>query len=736
MFENDQWARLLLGFVDEARDTASQAEALVLQLEQAPEDGQIVDELFRHMHTFKGTAGLFDLKPIVRFAHRIENVLAEVRQGQLRLDSRMMALLLGGLDEIVSMIELIDAQTGELPVDDVHQAELLSAFDALTGRTEEPLGMVAPELAPCSADQQSTSTDRLWLVSLRFEEHAFKRGLDPLALLHALGRLGNVEQIDTLDDRLPGLTGMDPERCYLGFEIRLRSAASKTQIEGLFEFVQPLCHLTVRLDADAAVIQESEKPEEGGSNQDTRIGHILLNTGALTAAQLEQGLAIQQRPASLRPPLGTVLVEEGLVPAQQVSDALDMQHQARQRRASDAVGVRVTAQKLDQLVDLVGELVTSAAGAKASIDGADLAGGAEQLCTVSQHIASLRETALGLRMVEVGETFSRFHRVVRDVSEQLQKTIHLDIRGADTEVDKLIIDRLADPLMHLVRNAIDHGIEPADERRQAGKSAQGRVRLVARQESGMVVIEVSDDGRGLDWDQIRRRAVQLELIDAYGGVDQRELRAVMFSPGFTTTSMVSELSGRGVGLDVVRKVITDLRGEIDVESVLGAGTLFRIRVPLSLSIIDGFQFSVGAEQFVVPLETVLECQEWLGPSWQTHGSFIRHGRSRPCIDLASLFGGRTTPSGGRRNALVVSYGSEVGALIADDLCGELQTVVKPLGPIFRHLPGISGATVLGSGQIALVLDVAHLFHNVARYVEAGSSSPSAKITEPKHRAED
>ncbi|AHL75373.1 chemotaxis protein CheA [Stutzerimonas stutzeri] len=733
MFQNDQWTRLLLGFVDEARDTASQAEALVLQLEQAPNDGQVVDELFRLMHTFKGTAGLFDLKPIVRFAHRIENVLAEVRHGQLRLDPRVMALMLGGLDEIVSMIELIDADTGELPVDDVHQAELLSAFDALTGVTEEPMGIVATGVAPVPADQQVTEPDRLWLISLRFDERAFIQGLDPQALVQALGRLGSIKQIDTLNDELPVLADMDPERCYLGLEIQLQSAASKPEIESLFDFVRPLCRFVVRLASDAPSIPASV---DDASSQDTRIGHILLNSGALTAAQLAQGLAIQQRPAALKPSLGSVLVEEGLVPAQQVNDALDLQHQTRQRRAYEGSGVRVAAQKLDQLVDLVGELVTSAAGVKASIDRDDLAEGAEHLCTVSQHIASLRETALGLRMVEVGETFSRFHRVVRDVSEQLHKEIHLDIRGADTELDKLIIDRLADPLTHLVRNAIAHGIEPAQERGRGGKPVQGRVRLAARQESGVVIIEVSDDGRGLDWDKIRRRAVQLGLIDAHREVDQRELRSLIFSPGFSTASTVSELSGRGVGLDVVREVVTDLRGEIEVESVRGAGTLFRIRVPLTLAIINGFQFSVGTQHYVVPLETVLECQEWLGPTGQIHGSFARHGRSRPCIDLASLFDGRTASNGARRNALVVSYGSEVGALIADDLYGELQTVVKPLGPIFRNLPGISGATVLGSGEIALVLDVAHLFHNIAQYIEAGSPNPSAKITEPEHHAEE
>lgn len=727
MFENDQWARLLLGFVDEARETARTAEALLLQLERAPDDAQAVDELFRLMHTFKGTAGLFDLKPIVRFAHRIENVLSEVRSDRLDLDPRVMTLMLGGLDEIVSMIELIDAQTGELPVDDVHQAELLAAFDATTGVREEPSGMHLPALSPALPVELMVQGDRKWQISLRFDEGAFVQGIDPLALVQALSRLGTIVHIDTLDGQLPTLSEMNPERCYLGLVIHLQTAASEAQIESQFDFVRPFCHVTIRPRAGAG--------QDDASSEDTRLGHLLLSSGALTAAQLAQGLAMQQRPAALNAPLGAVLIEEGLVPADQVRDALDVQQQTRQRRAQDASGIRVPAHKLDQLVELVGQLVISTAGAQASVERGGFSEGVERLSAVSQHVASLRETALGLRMVEIGESFSRFQRVVRDVSEQLHKDILLDIRGADTELDKLVIDRLADPLTHLVRNAIAHGIEPAAERLQAGKRAQGRLRLSARQESGMVVIEVSDDGRGLDWEQIRRRAVELDMIEAHRDVDQHALRSLIFAPGFSTASQVSELSGRGVGLDVVRGVITDLRGEIEVESRRGAGTLFRIRVPLTLAIINGFRFSIGEEHFVVPLETVLECQEWHGPAEQVQGSFNRHGRLLPCIDLAVLFS-CSASTNARRNALVVSYGSEIGALVVDELHGELQTVVKPLGPIFRDLPGVSGATILGCGRIALVVDVAHLFHTVMQHGDACAPRAAAKPPEPEHRAEE
>lgn len=727
MFENEQWARLLLGFVDEARESVRTAETLLLQLERAPDDAQAVEELFRLMHTFKGTAGLFDLKPIVQFTHRLENVLSDIRLGRLGLDPPVVRLMLDGLDEIVSMIELIDAQSGELPVDEVHQAELLAAFDAMTGARNAPL-LHPTGVSPACLSEALAPASRLWHLSLRFDEGAFAQGIDPLALVEALNRLGTIMLIDTLDGPLPAMAEMDPERCYLGLDVQLQSTASKAQIQDHFEFVRPFCLVTVR-------------PEPGGTDddaadEDTLIGHLLLSSGALTLAQLSQGLAAQQRPAAFKAPLGAVLIEEGLVPAERVRDALQMQQHVRQRRAQEGRGIRVAAHKLDQLVELVGQLVISTAGAQASAELSGFSEGVERLCAVSEHVALLRETALGLRMVEIGESFSRFQRVVRDVSNQLHKDIALEIQGADTELDKLVIDRLADPLTHLVRNAITHGIEPAAERQRAGKTAQGRLRLCARQESGVVVIEVSDDGQGLDWEKIRRRAVELDLIEPHSDVDQRELRALIFTQGFSTAGQVSELSGRGVGLDVVRGVITDLRGEIEVESRRGAGTLFRIRVPLTLTIINGFRFSVADEHFVVPLETVLECQEWNGPNGQLHGSFSRHGRLLPFIDLAVLFNGCSPRRDARRNALVVSCGSEIRGLVVDELHGELQTVVKPLGPIFRHLPGISGATVLGCGQIALVLDVAHLFQTVTQHADACAPQLAASPPRPTHRAEE
>jgi len=334
---------------------------------------------------------------------------------------------------------------------------------------------------------------------------------------------------------------------------------------------------------------------------------------------------------------------------------------------------------------------------------------------VQQHVEQIRERALKLRMVEVGETFNRFHRVVRDVSQALDKQIALTISGGDTELDKTLIDRIADPLAHLVRNAIDHGIEAPAERRAAGKPEQGQLRLNAYHDSGMIVLEIQDDGRGLNTAKIREKAIARGMLDSDSPMSEQDIHLLIFEAGFSTAEQVSNLSGRGVGMDVVRSAIDQLRGVIEIDSRAGHGCTFRIRLPLTLAIIDGFLVSVGEEHFVIPLDMVTECME--APANQAEqGHLNLRGRPLPCIDLQPHFG---LPRSAcvRRNIVVVSQGRQHAGLIVDQLHGELQTVIKPLGQLFQHLSGISGSTILGSGQVALILDIPSLFRQSQQRAE-------------------
>jgi len=724
MLDEAQWSQLLQSFIEEARDLSKQAEEYLLLLDQSPTDEDAINGLFRAMHTLKGSAGLFTLTPLVRFTHHLENMLMEVRDGERSLTSDLISLMLRCLDEINSMLELVDVQSGELPVDETHQHQLLGA---LANRSGQQIALTTPAAAEPCRHPVTTDCDAegAWHISLRFHADLLRNGFDPAAFVRYLGRLGEIPHLVTLDEQIPAFADMDPESCYLGLEIALVSEASKAEIEEVFEFIRDFCTLRIlppALNDYLKLIHELPETDE-------RIGQILIASGLLTEHELAQGLALQAEAVELRPSLGAVLVEEGMVPPQVVNAALAKQQSARERPAQENSQIRVAAHKLDELINLVGELVISAAGAQLHAQLQGSSDCIESAQTVNQHVEAIREAALKLRMIEIGDTFNRFHRVVRDVSQQLGKNIRLNIRGADTELDKSVIDKLADPLTHLVRNAIDHGIEPAEQRAAAGKPVEGHLNLNAYHESGMIVIEVADDGHGLNTERIREKAIARGLIDAQASLSEPDIHMLIFAAGFSTAESVSDLSGRGVGMDVVRSAIDALRGTIEIDSRRGQGCTFRIRLPLTLAIIDGFLVSLGDEYFVVPLDMVTECLELDDAlNGSKYGYLSLRGKPLPCIDLAAHFG--LPPSQDRRrNILVVTLGRQQAGLVVDRLHGELQTVIKPLGLLFQHLQGISGSTILGSGQIALILDIASLFRQLQNSVEGLTAD--SRPTQPR-----
>jgi two-component system chemotaxis sensor kinase CheA len=386
---------------------------------------------------------------------------------------------------------------------------------------------------------------------------------------------------------------------------------------------------------------------------------------------------------------------------------------ARDRRAGSEESrfIRVRADKLDHLIDLIGELVIASSGAQVAAQQERSTRFGEAAQRIHDLVQEARDGALGLRMVPIGETFSRFQRVVRDVSKELGKDVALQITGGDTELDKSMVETIADPLMHLVRNSLDHGLETAEDREAAGKPGQGTLALHAYHESGNVIIEVSDDGRGLNRDRILAKAVERELVSPDSVLDDEQVYRLIFEPGFSTAAQVTNLSGRGVGMDVVKRNVESLRGQIKVASTPGRGATMQIRLPLTLAIIDGFLTQVAGVSYVLPLEIVAECIETppgfaLGERGAC-GCFDLRGEVVPYIDLRRCFG-HDGPRPTRQSLIVVhSTDSRIGLLV-DRLLGEYQTVIKPLGSIFQHLEGIAGSTILGSGEVALILDVASL----------------------------
>lgn len=701
----------------------------LLRLEDCPTDEEAINAVFRAAHTIKGSAGLFGLDDIVAFTHDVESVLDRVREGTLSFSGDMVGVMFRCRDHMGELLVLISNESklgGALR----HEGEQLSALlrrhlgDSHTlavqpGVPRQQQDDAFDEGALLdNAPHDNALNDDNWHISLRFAAEVLQNGMDPASFIRYLNTLGEITQIETLFDTLPLAEQMNPELCYLGFEIRFRGDVAKSTIESIFDFVREDCALRIlqpgsKVSDYLQLIQEL--PEE-----DLRLGDLLVKVGAITQRELERGLATQQNSVSFEHgtgPLGSILVEQHAVQPELVDAAVARQQDVRHRQNQESRLIRVHADKLDSLINLVGELVIANAGVGLlAAQGKDTSM-IEAHSDVSRLVEDIRDEAMRLRMVEIGETFNRFRRVVRDVARELGKDIALTISGADTELDKSVVERIADPLTHLVRNAVDHGIESAAERLAAGKPAQGQLHLNAFHESGSIIIEVSDDGGGLDRERILTKAIAKGLVSPGDNLSDREICNLIFEAGFSTSDTVSNLSGRGVGMDVVRRNIQALRGTVEIDTQQGVGSIFRLRLPLTLAIIDGFLMGVGEDHYVVPLDMVVECVELQVGSDAQQGYINLRNEALPLLLVRQHFG---LPEAARRrqNVVVVNDGGRKAGLVVDDLKGELQAVVKPLGNMFEQLRGISGSTILGSGEVALMLDVPVLLQQATRQAGA------------------
>lgn len=705
-------------FHAESRGLLTEMEAALMHLEREPGDAEAINAVFRAAHTIKGSAGLFGLDGIVGFTHHLETLLVQVRDGSLALDPELISLLLQGGDHISHLLDALETDAAAAALPDEAMAasgrELVRRLQAAGGGTGFALQADRAPSVESAADGECLSGDELWHLSLRFSLGVLQEGFDPASFIHHLGTLGRVVQISTLADALPALDQMDPECCYLGFEIRFASRASKAEIEAVFEFVSQDCTLRI-LPPDSRVEDYLRLMNDLPADR-LRLGEILVACGALTEHELRRALDEQSHESheqGRHHPLGEILVEEGAVQPELVHGAIGRQNELRQRQSLEGKLIRVHADKLDALINRVAELtIASASVGVLALRNNDRAL-REAVSIMSRLTEDVRDGAMRLRMVEIGETFNRFRRLVRDVSIEVGKDIELHIAGAETELDKSLVDRIGDPLTHLVRNAIDHGIEAAPLRLQRGKPAAGRLDLRAYHEAGLIVIEVADDGAGLDRARILAKAAQHGLIEAGAELNDQQVWALIFEPGFSTAEQVSQLSGRGVGMDVVKRSIEALRGSIEIDSRAGVGAVFRIRLPLTLAIIDGFLMAVGDAHYVVPLDTVLECVE-LSPGSQDYVNL--RGEVLPLLRIRRHFGLEQRQLR-RENIVVVQIGGRKAGLVVDQLKGEFQAVIKPLGPLLDGLPGISGSTILGTGEVALMLDIPALINQAS--CEAG-----------------
>jgi two-component system, chemotaxis family, sensor kinase CheA len=694
-------------FFEESRGLLTDMEAALIHLEQVPSDPEAINAVFRAAHTIKGAAGLFGLDEIVLFTHHLETLLVLVREGTLSLDSDLVGLLLQSGDHVGHLLDAMAA--GGLRTDAlVHKEQQLLAQLQLACGAVGGAVQVASLPKIDFNNPESLNSNELWHLSLRFSPGVMQQGFEPASFIHHLCTLGRIVQISTLTHALPSLNELNPENCYLGFEIRFASNASKSEIEGVFEFVSDDCELRI-LPPDSLVEDYLRLIDELPADR-MLLGEILLACGAVTDQELQRALLEQaQAPDEERHALGEILIEEQAVAPELVQGAIGRQNELRQRQAQEAKLIRVHSDKLDALINRVAELIIASSSVGVLARQHKDRSMREAASVVSRLTEQVRDGAMMLRMVEIGETFNRFKRLVRDVSKETGKEIELHIGGADTELDKILVDKIADPLTHLVRNAIDHGIEPPTVRVQRGKPAAGRLEIRAYHEAGIIGIEVGDDGAGLNRERIIAKGIQKGLIAADAELSDAQVWDLIFEPGFSTAEQVSNLSGRGVGMDVVKRNIEALRGSIEIENRPGNGATFRIRLPLTLAIVDGFLMSVSDSHYVVPLDVVIECVQ-LKPDVKNYVSL--RGEILPLLRLRQHFG--LEPRELRReNIVVVQIGGRKMGLVVDQLKGELQAVIKPLGPLIDGLPGISGSAVLGTGEVALMLDIQQLIHQAA-----------------------
>ncbi|MGA3080696.1 MAG: chemotaxis protein CheA [Terracidiphilus sp.] len=665
-------------FREEGREVLADLESALLELNESRGDLELVGRVFRALHTIKGSGAMFGFEDLAAFTHNLESAFDEVRNGRLAIGAELIDLTLSALDQIRAMLE--EGEAGTPAADPAACAEILAKVRHLTGKAEEQSSETKTAAAPF---EPACGALREWTIRFAPGPDMMRCGANPLLLLRELRELGGLSVRASMA-AIPPIAELDPERCYVSWEIALATAAGRDAIRDVFIFVEDNCELIIEPaseDAEAAA-QENEAAASAADQ---------------TAKALEEG----------RTPSGG---------------------RRNYDKPDNASSLRVPAAKLDQFVDLVGELVTVQARLSeiaAKRDDAEVAAVSEE---IERLTASLRENSMTIRMMPIRATFEKFRRLVHDLARDLGKNVELTIEGADTELDKTVIDQLSDPLMHLIRNSMDHGIGSPEARAANGKRPTATVHLSARHSGASVLIGVSDDGNGIDAEAVLRRAIEKGLTTADASLSEAEIFAFIFQPGFSTAKTVTDVSGRGVGMDVVRQRVDSLRGSIDVASKRGQGTSVTLRLPLTLAIIDGLLVSIGEASFVLPLANILECIELTRAGIEeANGKHLANVRGEivPYIRLREHFNIRSERPAIEQIMIVATEQGRYG-FVVDRVLGNCQTVIKNLGRFYRHVQVVSGATILGDGTVALILDPERLAQDAVRAItQRARGHPSA-----------
>jgi two-component system chemotaxis sensor kinase CheA len=695
-------------FRQEASELFETLESALLDLCQRPDDRELVDSAFRALHTIKGSGAMFGFDKVAAFTHEFETAFELVRKGEIRPTQELIAVALAAKDYIRALIEApesTDAIIGEAILDDLRQFVSPGApLAEPMAQVEAPPAKTDPKTNPKTNPKAGPSAG--WRLFLEFDSQILRNGSNPLDLLDDLCKLGSCFAVPVIDG-IPLLDALEPEDCYLKWDVTLHSDCDKGAIDDVFMFVQDEMKLTL---TPLAALGELPAPALQAALVEA------LSAQVDTAPKDEAAPVAQKRDEAKR--------EE---PKREEAKREETKRDESKRSDERGIAtVRVQAERLDELMDRVGELVI----AQARLTQLAAAGSDLSIKMIAEEIerlaASLRDTTMGARMVPIGSLFGRFRRLVHDLSRDLAKPVEFVTSGEDTELDKTMIECLADPLVHLIRNAIDHGVEDTATRTAAGKTEKGRIELFAVHSGAQVLVTVKDNGGGLNTARIRAKAEEQGLIAPGAALSDNEVHQFLFHPGFSTAQTVSALSGRGVGMDVVKRTIENMRGSIDLSTRPGEGTTVTLRLPLTLAIIEGLLIRVGQGRYIIPLSAVEECVELTALDQRSRGrNFLNvRGNLVPFLRLREILQAPGAPEE-HQKTIIISTGEIRVGLVADQIIGNHQTVIKSLSKLHSDVTIFSGATILGDGTAALILDVVQLVALAQAQAEKNQISEAA-----------
>jgi two-component system chemotaxis sensor kinase CheA len=664
-------------FYEESFEGLDIMESGLLDMSPGPVEGDLINSVFRAAHSIKGGGGTFGLSEVSEFTHVVETLLDEMRSGQREMTAEANEALLVSVD---CLREMLNAKREDTEIDQERIDAVSGQLDRLLSNGETPATQGSIQAASQVSEETGSSTAEGgagWRISFAPHKTMSENGNDALLILRQLAQLGECEVV--MDSaQLPRLQNMDPRQCHLAWNIVLHGQIERSEIDELFEWVVDDCDLSIEaLQSEKSAASDSPVASDTTVTSDTP-KFVIINDPPAAEKTETKGVAARSKP-----------------------------------KTKESGSIRVSIDKIDALINTIGELVITQSmltqiGEDFQLDRLEQLN--DGLAQLSRNTRELQEGVLGIRMLPISFSFNRFPRMVHDTALKLAKKVTLEMKGQETEVDKTVMEKIGDPLVHLVRNSVDHGIENPDVRLAAGKSETGLVTLEASHRSGNIIIEITDDGAGINRDKLLAKAISTGVVSK-GDLDEEEILSLIFHPGLTTADAITDVSGRGVGMDVVRSNIRDLGGSIDVSSELGVGSKFTIRLPLTLAILEGQTISVGDETYIIPLVSIVE-------SIQVHPDMLNlvAGRGEtfklrseylPIIRLHKIFGVESECNEDLTSGILVVVESEGGryGLFVDDLSVQQQVVIKSMEANYRKVEGISGATILGDGSVALILDL-------------------------------